>query len=171
MRFIVKKSPRDHCKGILIAGNYQFPCALGRSGIGTLKQEGDGITPFGDWGFRYVYYRPDRVKRPYSQLRVHKVQASDGWCDTPWDANYNRFVNLPYSSRSETLWREDEIYDIIVVLTHNYVPRIQGAGSAIFMHVARESYSPTEGCVALSLPHLRMLLSLIDKNSLLSVQF
>jgi L,D-peptidoglycan transpeptidase YkuD (ErfK/YbiS/YcfS/YnhG family) len=81
-----------------------------------------------------------------------------GWCDDPMDVEYNRQVRLPFHARHEVLWREDHLYDVIVELGFNDDPVITGRGSAIFLHVARPGYSPTEGCAACA---LRDLLGLI----------
>ena len=89
---------------------------------------------------------------------VRRLQPTDGWCDAPGDPNYNRAVKLPYRASAETLSRADGLYDLVVVLDHNTKPRIRGAGSAIFMHVAKPGYSPTEGCVAFRREHLLALL-------------
>ena len=70
---------------------------------------------------------------------------------------------------SETLWREDRLYDLIVVLDHNERPRILGGGSAIFMHVARPGYTPTEGCVALRIDHLRRVLAALRPTTRLRI--
>lgn len=80
---------------------------------------------------------------------LRRLRRTDGWCDTPSDRNYNRFVSLPYPKSAERLWREDAVYDIIIVLGYNDVPRIRNRGSAIFIHLARPGFLPTEGCVAL----------------------
>lgn len=88
--------------------------------------------------------------RPQTGLPVSPLHPSLGWCDAPGDANYNRIVRLPYAASHERLWRRDHLYDLIVILGYNDYPRAQGRGSAIFMHLARAGYSPTEGCVALS---------------------
>ncbi len=40
------------------------------------------------------------------------------------------------------------MYDLLVVLNHNQRPRIKGGGSAIFLHVAKPGFTPTEGCLA-----------------------
>jgi L,D-peptidoglycan transpeptidase YkuD (ErfK/YbiS/YcfS/YnhG family) len=56
------------------------------------------------------------------------------------------------------LWREDEIYDLLVVLGYNDDPVVPGLGSAIFLHVARPDFSPTEGCVALARSELERFL-------------
>jgi L,D-peptidoglycan transpeptidase YkuD (ErfK/YbiS/YcfS/YnhG family) len=53
------------------------------------------------------------------------------------------------------MMRADSLYDIVFVLGHNDRPRVRGRGSAIFMHIARPAYTPTEGCVALSMRDLR----------------
>lgn len=90
---------------------------------------------------------------------MRPLKVDDGWCDAVGDRNYNRYVCHPYPASAERLWRDDALYDVIVVLDHNQRPRVQGAGSAIFMHVARPGYRPTEGCVALARHHLLLVLA------------
>ena len=48
------------------------------------------------------------------------------------------------------MWRDDALYDIVAELGWNDAPVVPGRGSAIFLHLARPDYGPTEGCVALS---------------------
>lgn len=134
-------------------------CALGWGGITRRKYEGDGATPVGTWPMRRLLYRPDRVARPQTRLDTVELGAEDGWCDDPADPAYNQAVKLPYKARHERLWREDEIYDLIVVLGYNDDPVVPGLGSAIFLHVARPDYSPTEGCVALARSDLERVLA------------
>jgi L,D-peptidoglycan transpeptidase YkuD (ErfK/YbiS/YcfS/YnhG family) len=105
-----------------------------------------------------VLYRSDRGRRPLTPLPVRQIAPEDGWCDAPADPNYNRAVRHPYPGSAERLWRDDSIYDIVVVLGHNVRPRVRGAGSAVFMHLARPGYGPTEGCIALKREHLLQLL-------------
>jgi L,D-peptidoglycan transpeptidase YkuD (ErfK/YbiS/YcfS/YnhG family) len=57
------------------------------------------------------------------------------------------------------MWRPDGLYDVVVVLDCNRRPRVRGRGSAIFMHVARPGFTPTEGCIALRRPDLMRLLT------------
>ena len=118
------------------------------------KREGDGKSPLGVWPMRQVFYRPDRVVKPETQLPVVALSPDDGWCDDPADPAYNTHVKLPWPTSHEKLWRDDHVYDLIVVLGHNDDPVVPGMGSAIFMHLAREDYSGTEGCVALGLDDL-----------------
>jgi L,D-peptidoglycan transpeptidase YkuD (ErfK/YbiS/YcfS/YnhG family) len=135
-----------------------LPCALGRSGRRALKREGDGATPVGRWRLLHVLYRADRIRRPSTRLAVTAISRNDGWCDAPADRNYNRFVRHPYPASAESLWRSDRLYDVVVVLSHNTKPRKRGGGSAIFMHLARPDFAPTEGCIALKRGHLLQLL-------------
>lgn len=159
------------------AGGYEalygariWPCAVGRSGIAEKKGEGDGITPIGSWPLRQVYYRPDRLAEPKTLLPVSAMRPEWGWCDDPQDIGYNRLVELPYKARHERLWRDDRLYDLLVVLGYNDMPVVAGRGSAIFLHVARPGYEPTEGCVAFSLPDLQELLTLIAPESLCCIE-
>ncbi|HET8727915.1 MAG TPA: L,D-transpeptidase family protein [Alphaproteobacteria bacterium] len=144
--------------GWIAWGGRRVRCALGRGGVRLDKREGDGATPVGDYPLRHVLYRPDRVARPLTTLACRELRPEDGWCDDPADPNYNRPVTLPYPARHETMWRDDALYDMVVVLGHNDDPVVPGLGSAVFMHVARPDFGPTEGCVALALPDLLHLL-------------
>ena len=112
-----------------------------------------------------VLYRADRIRRPSTGLPVRSIGRSDGWCDAAGDRNYNRLVRHPYPASAERLWRADGLYDIVVVLDHNRVPRVRGAGSAIFMHVAGPGYPPTAGCIALQREHLLRLLRRVRPGS------
>ena len=125
--------------------------AIGHAGIGEKQREGDRLTPIGRWGLRRVLYRADRIAKPASGLPVAAIARDWGWCDAPDDANYNRQVILPYPARAERLWRDDALYDVIVVAGYNDDPVVPGKGSAIFLHVAAAGYAPTEGCVAMAL--------------------
>jgi L,D-peptidoglycan transpeptidase YkuD (ErfK/YbiS/YcfS/YnhG family) len=136
-------------------------CAIGRSGIRADKREGDGATPAGRFALRGAMYRPDRLSPPPTQLALRPLAETDGWCDDPADAAYNRLVRLPHPARREaqpvrceTLWRVDALYDLLIVVGYNDAPVEPGRGSAIFIHVAKPGYAPTEGCVALALPDL-----------------
>jgi L,D-peptidoglycan transpeptidase YkuD (ErfK/YbiS/YcfS/YnhG family) len=152
--------------GFLTCPAGRFRCALGRGGVSADKREGDGATPAGIFPLRHVLYRADRLSRPPTALEARPIAPNDGWCDDPADPmHYNTQVVLPHAARAERLWRSDGVYDVLVVLGHNDAPPIPGQGSAIFLHVARPDYAPTEGCVALGLPHLLALLRVCDESS------
>lgn len=169
--------------GTLRFRNKSFPCALGRGGVrdGANRKEGDGSTPLGCYPLREILYRPDRIPDHVwsmtNPLGGHTLQSptmlnqplprrplapDDGWCDDPAGSElYNQAIHLPFNYGHEKLWREDDLYDIIVVIGYNDNPVVSGRGSAIFMHIARPGYQTTAGCVALSrddllavVPHL-----------------
>ena len=142
-----------------------MPCALGRSGRRALKREGDGATPIGHFLLERVLYRPDRSPRPRTGLPLRAIAPADGWCDAPADRNYNRSIRHPYPASAERLWRADGLYDVVVVLACNRRPRIRGRGSAIFIHVARPGFTPTEGCIALRRPDLLRLLATLKQGA------
>lgn len=149
--------------GVLALNGVNYPCALGRSGIisNAQKQEGDGATPAGTWMLRRLLYRGDKMARPKTDLPTDVISKTDGWCDAPDDENYNSQIMLPYDASAEALWRDDDLYNLIVVLGHNDDPVIAGKGSAVFFHVAKNKdteFAPTEGCVALPEATLKALL-------------
>lgn len=154
-------------RGILAAGTLRLPCALGASGIRRAKREGDGATPAGAFRLIAGYWRADRLPRPATALPMLPLRPGLGWCDDPADRNYNRPVDLPHPASHERMWREDHVYDIVVVLDFNMAPVRPGAGSAIFLHLARPDFSPTEGCVAVSLTGMRRLLAQVDAGTVL----
>ncbi|HKA64668.1 MAG TPA: L,D-transpeptidase family protein [Methyloceanibacter sp.] len=143
--------------------------ALGRSGIKALKREGDGATPLGRFQVHQVLYRADRLMRPRTVFPLRAIRADDGWCEDPADRSYNRLVKLSPRSGADRLTRDDNLYDLILVLGHNDRPRVKGRGSAIFVHLARSGYAPTAGCIALSLHDLLMLLAELRRGSALVV--
>jgi len=143
----------------LVLGKRAFRCALGASGVTRAKREGDHATPAGHFPLRRVLYRPDRLAAPATALPLTSLRPEDGWCDAPGDPHYNQPVALPYAASHERLWREDHVYDVIVILGYNDAPAVPGKGSAIFMHVAKPGYAPTEGCVALALADLEAVLA------------
>jgi L,D-peptidoglycan transpeptidase YkuD (ErfK/YbiS/YcfS/YnhG family) len=147
--------------GEVVWRGHRARCALGKGGLkpAVEKREGDGASPTGLWPLRRVLWRPDKGPRPQTALPVEAISPEDGWCDAPLDPAYNRPVALPYPTSAEPLWRDDDLYDLVVVLGHNDDPVIPGAGSAIFLHLAKLDYGPTEGCVAMARPDLEALLA------------
>jgi len=145
--------------GRLVLGREVFRAALGRAGIRADKHEGDGATPAGLLPLRRVLYRADRVGIPRAAVPREPIAESDGWCDDQGHPDYNRMVRLPHPGRCEEVWRRDGVYDLVGVLGWNDAPVERGRGSAIFLHVARDGYAPTEGCVALALRDLLAVLA------------
>ncbi|MEJ0043741.1 MAG: L,D-transpeptidase family protein [Rhizomicrobium sp.] len=143
--------------------------AIGRGGIGPKGGEGDGITPVGSFPLRRLLYRADRLALPATGLPAAALAPDDGWCDAPADPAYNTQVKRPYRASSEALWRADGIYDLIVAIGFNDDPVVRGKGSAIFLHIARPSYSPTAGCVALAQGDLLDVLALLTPGDTITI--
>ena len=144
--------------------NFRFRCALGKAGIGKKKKEGDNITPKGLYKIVKIYYRKDRIKKISSKFKLIKITKNIGWCDDPNSEKYNKIVNLPTKYSYEKLYRKDNVYDLILVLNYNMSPVIKNKGSAIFIHITKKKYQPTQGCVALKKGNLLKLISKINKN-------
>ncbi|HEY8194295.1 MAG TPA: L,D-transpeptidase family protein [Hyphomicrobium sp.] len=164
-KLVIRALTASAQRGFLQVGPFRMPCALGRSGVKVIKREGDGATPRGRFRLRSVLYKSSATRRPRTALDLRAVTKSDGWCDSAFDRNYNRPVELPYPQSAERLWRDDGVYDIILVLGYNDVPRIKGRGSAIFMHLARPDFAATEGCIALRPADLRRVLEAVSRRS------
>ena len=160
---IVKKS------GYLKYKNFKFPCALGKNGIKKKIKEGDNITPKGKFKLTKIYYRQDKIKKIKSPIKKIKIKKNMGWCDDPKSNFYNQQIKLPTKSGHEKLYRNDNLYDLIVVLNYNIDPIIKNKGSAIFLHIAKKSYQKTKGCIALKREHLIEIISKIKKNTKIKI--
>lgn len=157
--------------GVFTGPNIEFRCSIGKGGVTEAhkKREGDGASPVGNWEMRRVFYREDKIAPPVTHLPLIPITETDGWCDDPADPLYNRPITLPYPASHEKLWRADDVYDLIVELGHNDDPPVPGLGSAIFLHVAKPDYEPTEGCIALAELDLRTVLALAPVGSMLAI--
>ncbi len=158
-QLIVRSLSRRSQKGRLTLGALNFSCALGRSGRTVRKREGDGATPIGIYPLRYAFYRADKMRRPSTGLALKKIAPNAGWCDAPSHPRYNKYVCHPFPASAEKLWRDDRLYDVVIVIGHNDRPRTRAGGSAIFLHIARDGFTPTEGCIALDSSGMRQVLA------------
>ena len=153
---VVRRRPGRPTQGVLSYLGRTMPVALGRGGTSVAKREGDGATPIGTFRLVSAFAPQDGRKAGtvrWSPLPFRTVDGSDGWCDAAEDRNYNAPVPLPYPASCERLARDDHLYDMVMVPDHNRAglrPGARGQGSAVFMHLARPGYMPTEGCIALA---------------------
>ena len=168
-RLVVRSAPLDVRRAILQAGSLRIPAAIGRSGRTSRKREGDGATPIATMPLRFVYHRGDRMtflRTPMPLLRIRETML---WCDAPDHPSYNRPVKAPFQASHEKLMRQDRLYDVCVVMDWNMRMRKRGCGSAIFFHIARPDFAPTEGCVAISPRDLQRLMPHLDRRTRLQV--
>jgi L,D-peptidoglycan transpeptidase YkuD (ErfK/YbiS/YcfS/YnhG family) len=152
-------------RGWLIAGGQTIPVALGRGGILANKFEGDGATPRGSFRPRRLWWRADRWPRPRTRLPIRRITPQDGWCEEPSDRHYNQPVRLAPGQSGDRLARADHLYDFILEIDHNTRPRIAKRGSAVFLHLARDNFGPTAGCVAMTRPAMLRLLARIGPTT------
>ncbi len=160
----------DTANRTLSFGDLHLPCAIGRSGAlpAADKREGDGATPFGAYAIRAALLRPDRVAAPTTTLPWRWIRPMDGWSDGIDDPAYNRPVIHPHPHSAEKLWRDDGLYDVILVLGHNDAPPVPGMGSAIFLHCWNDA-KPTEGCVAIARVELERLLTALAPGDVVQI--
>ena len=151
--------------GYLKYKDIKFKCALGKSGIRKKRTEGDNITPKGTFKIIKIYYRKDRIAKINSAFKLIEIKKNMGWCDDPESKKYNQLINLPSKYRHEKLFRNDRIYDLILVLDYNMSPVIKNKGSAIFIHIAKNNYCKTKGCIALKREDLIEIISKIKRDT------
>ena len=161
---IIVKNP-----GYLIYKNSKFRCSLGINGIKNKKKEGDGITPKGIFKLKKIYYRNDKVKNIVTKVKKIKITKDMGWCDDPKSKFYNKLIRLPSKFSHEKLYRKDNIYNLIIVLDYNMNPVTKNKGSAIFIHLAKKNYKPTQGCMGLKQNDLIKLIKMIKKNQKIKI--
>jgi L,D-peptidoglycan transpeptidase YkuD (ErfK/YbiS/YcfS/YnhG family) len=161
----VRARPQRRSQGWVTAGHRTIRAALGRSGIKPAKREGDGATPAGEFHPVRLWWRADRLARPRTLLPVRRIGPNDAWCEDPADRRYNRPFHRSANEPGDRLRRADGLYDLVVEIDHNARPRVAGRGSAVFLHVAREGFAPTAGCIALTRKDLLSLLRRISPNT------
>ena len=150
-------------------GEKRWRCAVGAGGVREDKVEGDAATPVGEFPLRHIYYRNDRLVLPKVGLPARPISEHDGWCDDPRSPAYNRLVRIPNEWSHEKMWREDGLYDLVVVVGYNDDPPEGEWGSAIFLHIAREDMSPTQGCIAFARDDLLELVTVIGPATRINV--
>jgi len=174
-RFIrVRARPGRRSLGWLFPGSAAFKpsqVALGRTGIKAFKREGDGGTPAGRFRPVCLWWRADRLGRPRTLLPVRRIRHDDAWCEDPSDRRYNQAFRRSANEPGDRLRRNDALYDLIVEIDHNTRPRVAGRGSAVFLHVAREGFEPTAGCIALRRNELLHLLRFLSPKTRIIIHF
>jgi len=151
----------------LEVNNKIYDIAIGKKGYCDIssKIEGDNKTPLGEYKILSVWYRLDKIKKLSTLLPLKVITKSDGWCDDPKSPNYNQHIKLPSNYSHEQLYKDSDIYDLILTIDYNTNPIVKNRGSAIFIHIARDKYLPTEGCIALKKTDLLEIIENLTTNS------
>ena len=98
-------------------------------------------------------------------MKKKVIKKNMGWCDDPNSKQYNKLVKLPFFYKHEKLFKKENIYDIVLVLNYNMNPIKKNKGSAIFIHVAKNNFRKTEGCVAIKKQNLIKIVKKLNLNS------
>ena len=148
--------------------NYKLRCSIGKSGISYRKKEGDNKTPRGNFKFKYILYRNDRISNLKTVLEKKIIKKNMGWCDDPKSNYYNHLIKFPFKYSAEKLWLKKNTYDIILIINYNLSPIIKNKGSAIFLHITKK-YNGTKGCITISLRDMKLIISKINKKTKLQI--
>ncbi|TCQ06738.1 L,D-peptidoglycan transpeptidase YkuD (ErfK/YbiS/YcfS/YnhG family) [Rhizobium sp. PP-F2F-G36] len=165
----VRTAPGNRCRALVSFSGRTEQAAIGRGGMTARKREGDGATPIAAMPLIDGYVRADRTVPPVTRLSLKRTRGDMLWCDAPDHACYNRPVSAPFAGRHETMMRSDGLYDVCLVMDWNMRVRRRNGGSAIFFHLIRPGYQPTEGCIAVSLPAMRRILAFARKGTVVKV--
>ena len=149
--------------------SFKFKCCVGKKGISRKKIEGDKKTPKGIFSLGKLYYRADRIDKPFTKLKCLKITENMVWCNNVKDKiNYNKLINTKKKTSHEKLCRKDFKYDLLIPIKYNWKKRIPGKGSCIFLHLTK-NYKPTAGCIALRKKDFLIILRLIDKKTKIKI--
>ena len=164
MKLVVKN-------GFLQNQDQKYKCSIGYNGLNKNKNEGDGCTPIGTFKINKILYRPDKINIHQFNIDSEVIEKSHGWCDDINSDLYNQKIEFPFEQSAEHLYRNDDLYDIVCIIDYNLNPIIRGKGSAIFLHVANEDYSPTQGCVAIKKDELLQIAMKLDESSTIIIDY
>ena len=156
-------------KHTLEVDDFKFRCSIGKNGKSKKKFEGDKKTPIGHYAIEDLYYRSDRIKKPFTNLKCIKIKKDMGWCDDPLDnKNYNKLIYINKKIKCEKLYRKNHSYDLLIPIKYNFLKPIKFKGSCIFIHLTN-NYKPTAGCIALKKSDFLIMLKLINKKTKIKV--
>ena len=153
----------------LYLNKYKIKCAVGKRGITSKKLEGDNKTPIGNFKFKSIFYRKDRINIDKAQLKKIIIKKNMGWCDDTNSRFYNKLIKFPFDFRAEKLWISENIYDVIIIINYNTENIVKKRGSAIFLHIAKKNYTPTKGCIAISKRDMNIVISKINTKTKLRI--
>ena len=148
----------------------RYSCAIGREGLTKNKIEGDLKTPVGDFRFKKIFYRADKLGEMVFNLPSQVIRKNSGWCDDPGHKQYNQFIKFPFDASAEKLYRDDTLYDLFFVIDYNTDPIVPSKGSAIFLHICKPNFEGTEGCIAIEKKNIIELSKKIDMESRLIIK-
>jgi L,D-peptidoglycan transpeptidase YkuD (ErfK/YbiS/YcfS/YnhG family) len=156
-------------KHTLEVDDFKFRCSIGKNGISKKKKEGDKKTPIGYFEIENLYYRPDKIKKPFTKLKCIKIKKNMGWCDDPLNyKNYNKLITIKKNIKCEKLYRKDHKYDLMIPIKYNFIKPVKFKGSCIFIHLTN-NFKATAGCIAIKKNDFLIMLKLINKKTKINI--
>ena len=156
-------------KHTLQIDEFKFKCCIGKNGSTKIKKEGDKKTPKGTFKIENLYFRKDRIEKPFTLLKCIPIKKGMGWCnDIRFPKKYNKLIKIEKKIKHEKMRRKDYKYDLLIPIKYNFNKPIIGMGSCIFIHLTK-NYKPTAGCIALKKKDFFIMLKLIKKNSKIKI--
>ena len=140
-----------------------YKCSLGINGLNQSKIEGDKSTPIGTFSLGNLFVRTDRIKNLKTNFNYISIDETMAWSDDSNSKDYNKLIKVT-NSHKEIMYRNDNIYDLILVINYNIHPIIPSKGSAIFIHISKANYSPTQGCIALNRDDFKEILTTLKPS-------
>ena len=134
---------------ILYFKKKKYRCSVGLNGITKNKIEGDKKTPIVKYSFGKLFVRTDKIKNLNTKFKYIPIRKDMAWSDDSNKSNYNNLIKTK-NKHKESLYRDDNLYDLILVINYNMNPVLPNKGSAIFLHISSDDYKPTEGCIAIA---------------------
>lgn len=156
----------------------EFPVVVGRNGLAwavdsaperakEFKKEGDGKAPAGAFPLTFAFgstSKPEQMTYPYT-----KLEANTECVDDVASSHYNKIVDrmkvgvFDWKS-SEKMLAVGAEYGLGVFVAYNSYPVTAGNGSCIFLHVWKDSETPTSGCTAMDRRILERIVSRLDET-------
>ena len=156
-------------KHTLQVDDFKFRCSIGKNGKSKKKKEGDKKTPIGYFEIENLYYRPDKIKKPFTKLKCIKIKKNMGWCDDPLNyKNYNKLITIKKNIKCEKLYRKDHKYDLMIPIKYNFIKPVKFKGSCIFIHLTN-NFKATAGCIAIKKNDFLIMLKLINKKTKINI--
>ncbi len=152
----------------LLYDKFKFKCSVGKKGISLNKKEGDLKTPKGIFSLGSLFYRKDKIPKLLTKLKKIPIKKKMGWCNDINNKSYNKLININSKVSHEKMFRNDNKYDLVIVINYNIKKVIRKKGSAIFIHLTN-NYKKTQGCLALKKKDLLILLKLINKKTKIKI--
>lgn len=151
-----------------------IPVKLGRGGLKwdseqlsffsteDRKKEGDAASPAGFFPLLKVMSYEDNLVSKMPQLLI----TEDIKCiDDDNSTSYNKIVDSRNTKNdwlsAEEMRRKDNLYKYVIEVGYNQ-RSLKGKGSCIFLHIWKNSETPTSGCTAMDEEDIKWLIKQLD---------